>query len=144
MSVEGGVSAKNHPKVSDLHTWTNGRASHSLSWGDMEETQIWERRHVFGCVSSEMTLRTPNGQTVARSWSSGAKIKIQKLSKWTWYLKLGCGWGTSLVGQELRLLTSIAGVWAPIPGQGTKFLHDEWCGRKIKHFKNNKYNGMWA
>ena len=50
MSVEGGVSAKNDPKISDLHTWTNGRARHSLSWGDMEETQIWERRHVFGCV----------------------------------------------------------------------------------------------
>lgn len=56
MNVEGGVSAKNDPEISDLHTWTDGTASHPLSWGDMEETQIWERRHVFACVYSEVTL----------------------------------------------------------------------------------------
>ena len=39
MSVEGGVGAKNDPKISDLHTWTAGGASHSLSWGHMEEIQ---------------------------------------------------------------------------------------------------------
>lgn len=65
MNAKGGVGTKNDAEISDLHTWTDGGVSHSLSWeGDMEEIQIGERRPVFGHAESEVTLRIPNGDSV--------------------------------------------------------------------------------
>lgn len=65
MSTEGGVGAKNDSTIS----WADSGASHSLSWGGgyIEDTQIWERRHVFGHAGSEVTWRIPDGETVDRS-----------------------------------------------------------------------------
>lgn len=45
-------------------------------WKDMEEIQIWGRRHVFGHAKSEVTLRN-HTDTIDDLWrSSGGEIYI--------------------------------------------------------------------